>query len=349
MPSHTSPSDLPIFNVLRRPDLASILKNWVGEKIFQRGADYFKKNRVRDLVITKDASLLATVKGSRDYVSSLRLDEDDKLNAACTCPYDGICKHVVALSLAGREALMAKSTLPSSGEFDFRPEVLASIYPVSAPLINQTKLKAVLAKLSKEALLELLIKACELDRNILILCATSADPDGTGIQAIIADTKRTIAQAAYSLDFKDEHSSRTGYDDIAQKLRIIVSAGKLDIALELVNMVFNTCSNTIETYDYDGEVIGEVGEVAAVGVEALSKIDWAPAKKLIWAINSILHDNFGYCDCLYTFLRETDDLSAWTEVVSYLSSIQKHDLNSLEKEALIEISKLSLKKAGMGN
>lgn len=345
MPAQPDYSDPPIFNALIQNDVASILEDWAGEIIFHRGTEYFMKKRVSDLAVTKDARLLATVAGTRKYVSALYLDGDGEPAGDCTCPYDGVCKHIVALALAAREALLQKKTLPLCDDLDFRPEMLAALYPESTPLVSQTSLREALARLSRDALLELLLKACQQDRNILLLCAARADPHNIGIQAIINDAGIAIAKAACSPDFDNDYSSAPDYNAIAKKLRTITAAGKPDMSLHLATEVFNTCSNVIELYDHDGEVVGDVGEVAEAGAEALREVDWLPAKKLIWAINAILKDNFGYCEHFNACLHEISDSSAWAEAADYLAR-QTQDVDSWKKSTLTDLRKLALEKAG---
>lgn len=345
MPAQPDYSDPPIFNVLIQDDVASMLEDWAGEIIFHRGTDYFMKKRVSNLAVTKDARLLATVAGTRTYVSALYLDGDGELAGACTCPYDGVCKHIVALALAAREALLEKKAPPLCGDLDFRPEMLAALYPESTPLVSQASLREALARLSRDALLELLLKACQLDRNIQLLCAARADPHNIGIQAIISDARIAIAKAACSPDFDTDYSSVPDYNAIAQKLRAITAAGKPEVSLDLAAEVFNTCSHIIEVYDHDGEVTVDVGEVAKAGVEALRDVDWPPVKKLIWAINALLKDDFGYCEHFNACLHEISDSSAWTEVADYLDG-QTQNVDSWKKSTLTDLRKLALEKSG---
>lgn len=333
-----------ILNFIQETDFISTLQVWVGEKIFNRGIGYFKKKLVNNIVITPDGKIIGTVSGTRNYISALYLD-NDKLASTCTCPYDGICKHVAALGLAARGAVLEKKTLPACDEFDFRLAKLRTLYLESTPLIDPIKLKEALSKLPKEILLELLLKACDLDSDILLLCATKADPGKIGIQAMLNDARNSIAEAACAPDFDDEYSSKKEHSAIAKKLHAIIVAGKPEIALDLATEVFNTCSNAIEVYDHDGEIIGDVGEVAKTAVIALRDIDWTLAKKMTWAINVILQDDFGYSEWFETYLHEISDPSAWSDIAQYLDTLQPFHFGGWGQSKLLDLRKLALKNA----
>lgn len=349
MAAQASFSNSPFLKVLEQTDFASLLENWAGEKIFKHGLDYFRKQLVSDLVITQDNKLLATVKGSKNYVSALYLDDYEELDGFCTCPYDGICKHLVALGLQAHEEVLSKKVLPICQESDFRLAKLKTVCPSPRPLINQARLREALSKLSKDDLLELLLKACDLNGDILLLCAAKAEPDTIGIEAMLNDAKNAIAEAACDPDFDEDYSSPPDYNTIAKKLRSITAAGKADAALDLASEVFTTCSNAIEIYDQEGEVISDVGEVAEAAAAALRLIDWKESKKLIWAINAILQDDFGCCDYFYTYLDEISDASAWSEAADYLAGLQVQNSPSWKKASLTELHKLALKNAGHSN
>lgn len=338
-------SELSIFKFLRQPSLECLLEDWAGEKIFKRGKEYFRKNYVKDMVITKDARLLATVEGTRNYVSALWLNEDGDPVCDCDCPYEGVCKHVAALALTAREAMLEKKALPACAEFDFRPGKLAALNQEPGPSVSLEAVRESLGKMRKDDLLELLLKACEWHNDILILCAVKADPDNIGIQALLNDARYAINEAA-SVPAFDDYASQPDYCAIAGKLRSIVASGKPEAALDLATEVFATCARAIEVYDVEGSMIGDVGEVADAALAALREIDWPPAKKLLWAINAIFQDEFGYCECMSSYLLQTPDSSAWADVADYLARLENDEMESLKKSTLVDLRKLALEKSG---
>lgn len=66
------------------------------ESSFERGLDYFKEDRVKDIEQYKN-KVTVYVSGTSNYKVSIHLGKKD-VDAHCTCPYDwgGYCKHIVA-------------------------------------------------------------------------------------------------------------------------------------------------------------------------------------------------------------------------------------------------------------
>lgn len=338
------PQKAEIFDLLRQPDFVSDLEDWAGKKIFQRGEEYFRKKRVANLAVTGEGRLLGDVKGTRQYIAALYLDEDGDLVGDCTCPYDDICKHIVALALAAREDLLENKNPPVCDTADFRPGKLfsrESDHPVSMSALRER-----LVEMSKEDLLDLLIKACDLDGNILLLCATRADPDNIGVQAILNEASKAIAEAAVVPDYEYAYSANGDYAAIAKKLRAIIAAGKPEEALELAEEVFDTCDNAIEFYDQEGEMIEDVAQVSEAGMEALREARWPLEKKLIWSLKVILEDQFGYCDCFEDFLNGITDTEAWARADEYLKSMEPAYSDSWRISRIIDLRKLALAKSG---
>ena len=66
----------------------------------ERGKDYAKEGKVVNLT-REGEKVHALVKGKKDYVVTLSVDENDHLTAFhCDCPYPHLCKHVVAVLFA---------------------------------------------------------------------------------------------------------------------------------------------------------------------------------------------------------------------------------------------------------
>src|SRR4051794_35945477 len=75
------------------------LTDWAGSRSVQRGRTYQRGGRLKDLRISADGALLATVTGTHRYATTVSLDADKKgrsLDSACTCPLGSRCKHAVA-------------------------------------------------------------------------------------------------------------------------------------------------------------------------------------------------------------------------------------------------------------
>lgn len=69
------------------------LKNNFGSEIIERGYDYYRKNRVKNIIVD-GKKVKATVAGNRNYRVTIDLESND---FKCTCPCDFNCKHAVAV------------------------------------------------------------------------------------------------------------------------------------------------------------------------------------------------------------------------------------------------------------
>ncbi|MDR0796146.1 MAG: SWIM zinc finger family protein [Tannerella sp.] len=67
--------------------------------IYQRGADYYDADDVYQATYNKEKTLLkAIVSGNKEYAITISLG-NGSVSGSCTCPYDGVCKHLVAALL----------------------------------------------------------------------------------------------------------------------------------------------------------------------------------------------------------------------------------------------------------
>ena len=88
------------------------------------GRSYQNQGRVKDLAISADDRLLATVQGGDRYVVSVWLNagkkRHDKIESHCTCPVGYNCKHAVATVAAYLQALAEGATVPTADPDDPR-------------------------------------------------------------------------------------------------------------------------------------------------------------------------------------------------------------------------------------
>ncbi len=67
--------------------------------VYKRGEDYFESDCVSQATYNEGKTLLkAVVNGNDDYTVTIMLS-GGKVSGLCTCPYDGVCKHMVATML----------------------------------------------------------------------------------------------------------------------------------------------------------------------------------------------------------------------------------------------------------
>lgn len=106
--------------------------NWAGSRSVTRGRAYQRGGRVRDLGISAEGKLLATVAGGHRYATGVWW-EADALRSCCTCPvgWNG-CKHAVAVVATYLEMLAKRAAIPIADAEDGRWEELESGVPEEA-------------------------------------------------------------------------------------------------------------------------------------------------------------------------------------------------------------------------
>jgi len=117
----------------------SKIKNYFESKIYHRGKEYYKSGTVNEAAYNSTKTSLKTVvEGNSNYTVKIKL-EDGEVSGSYTCPYDDVCKHIVATLLYA---------IDSDSGFEIIPE--------SKSEENQTK--QYLQSLTKDALIRLVMK-----------------------------------------------------------------------------------------------------------------------------------------------------------------------------------------------
>ena len=70
----------------------------VGKTIFDRGVQYAQNGQVVDLLVDPSGGISALVEGN-DACEMAISEENQQLEFHCDCPYEEICKHIVAVLL----------------------------------------------------------------------------------------------------------------------------------------------------------------------------------------------------------------------------------------------------------
>src|SRR4051794_21355523 len=99
------------------------LERWAGSRSASRGRTYQRGGRVKDLRISSDGDLLATVVGGDRYATTVALSAGPKrlsLESACTCPVGINCKHAGAAVAECLQSVAGGRELPAATEDDPR-------------------------------------------------------------------------------------------------------------------------------------------------------------------------------------------------------------------------------------
>jgi len=100
------------------------LERWAGSRSVARGRNYQSGGRVKDLRISSDGDLLATVVGTAPYATTVALIPGRKppaLDSTCTCPVGASgCKHAVAVVAEYLQTLVDGRDVPAAADDDPR-------------------------------------------------------------------------------------------------------------------------------------------------------------------------------------------------------------------------------------
>jgi tetratricopeptide (TPR) repeat protein len=231
--------------------LAAALLKWAGERSFRAGQQYFREGAVREWE-QDGRTLTGLVVGSETYEVELllRIDGKDVDEYECDCPYcedqGAFCKHCVALGLAFATSAPVASTTTGT-----------------KPVSTKDALRAYLDNLEKPALVALLLRLADEDRELrqkLNLEAASAGPR----EAHAAALRKALENSLYIREFLDYHEVR----DWARNVEGILSQVRSRLPSDPA-MVMDLCTFGIERIEqamnkaddsngYIGDLLSEV-------------------------------------------------------------------------------------------
>ena len=330
-----------------------ILATWAGEAVFQRGRAYHKAGKVRNLALASEGWLLATVDGTKKYATRLFQEEGEKLASECTCPYGPRCKHAVALACAALALLAEKTPIPLAPANDKRLlDLDIAISPDEKALAEHAlpphALETALKKLSKEQLVALVIQAVALAPEVGALCMHKAEPKQQNALALVKDARKAMRKALEMPDWNDYHyQTYTDYEPVRKKLETLRLAGLPEEVLELGFELIEDSQRQIEMHDDEGETHDAIARCMDIVLQALRDVDWSTHKKLLWAADAVLTDEFAVCDCFWEILREKHPPEAWSSVADSLSGrVAQHSGKGFFRNALVDMTIRALTEAG---
>jgi len=89
-------------------------ENSIDQRIVNRGYNYFTGGFVQDMSSSGKGDYEVIVAGSEDYEVKIQLKDGFVQDYNCDCPFDSLCKHIVAVLFTVREAESEISVNPSS-------------------------------------------------------------------------------------------------------------------------------------------------------------------------------------------------------------------------------------------
>ena len=119
------------------------IKNRVPDIIFKQGMDYFKDNRVK-IKKMDNVSVIAAVTGTIQEPYIVKIQKENGIfSSSCTCPYNYVCKHAVAVALKVIDEQAGKEEAETEETTDWREyfEKLIAIQQVDTDFSQEVRWK----------------------------------------------------------------------------------------------------------------------------------------------------------------------------------------------------------------
>ncbi len=351
------------------------LTDWAGDKIVSRGKSYQKSGSVSGLSLTRDEELIAWVKGTEKYVTSVSY-EDGELNSRCTCPYWSDCKHAVAVVLEYLSRMKKGETIPETAKDDPRLQILEdseedldesddqsdnddSHYHGRkiSPKKDLTELESFLNQKSKEELTEIIkeiaVQYPAVFQDFQNQIRLSAGNVKDVLKTLRNEIRSVSAEPAWSHHW-DSECHIPDYSQIRKKLEALSAQGYADEVLEIGTQLLEYGTQQVEMSDDEGETAEEISFCMSAVFAALPKSSLSPSEQILWAIDAGLDDEYNLCDDS-SFLSLPHKKEDWSTVADELlkrlkkmSSAKRGDSfsRSYRRDRLCNCAIEALEKAG---
>lgn len=315
------------------------IKAWAGVNITSRGQSYQRSHRVQELAFTPGGGLVAWVKGTERYATVVGIEEEE-LTSACTCPYEDVCKHAVAVVLEYLEKLRQNIQVPTIAEGDPRLTLLENAqeemwygeyedletvdtpHPVSRsrkPVPDV--LHSYLEKQNKADLIALIkdmagrypeVHEALHDRSHLSMGETS-----TLVYNVRKEIERLSAEPAWVNPWKGE-GNVPDYSEVRDRLEMLLAKGYADEVIGLGKRLLEVGTEQVEASDDEGETAEEIATCMEVVFKALSRSSMPPSEQMLWAVDAELNDEYELCGGADMFWEQQHAVADWDTLADKL-------------------------------
>jgi uncharacterized Zn finger protein len=295
------------------------LEQWAGPTILERGKSY--QRRVHDLAVTDENHLVATVAGSKPYITRVWLN-DGEPDYECSCPYWGPCKHAVAVILAYLGCIKSELPVPliEPGELDARLSIYSLADDQNGDVgIDVEAARTALKAMTKAQLIEWAVSVFSDHPSIFDSLPRAAQSNDIATDKTVARLRQQIRKTGDERGWQDYWNNdgyTPNYFPIQKQFEKLLNGGHIEAILELGEELFSLGITQVGESDDEGETAGEIAGCLAVVFAALGKSQRPAAQRMIWFWDKVLEDDYGLLDELdspidYTAMKRAD----WSEVV----------------------------------
>jgi uncharacterized Zn finger protein len=291
--------------------------NWAGDRSLSRGRTYHRQHRVHELALSSDGRLLATVIGGTRYAVSVRC-EAEALRSRCTCPvgWDG-CKHAVATVAAYLELLARGGPVPEASPDDPRwrdamangekgegdaPEAgegtvveSTSNARISERTENENIRRYIEGKSRKELvvlILSIATRLPELREEFRARIALGQGDTAPLVAQVRQELHRVTSKPGWRNNWSGEGFT-PDYGRLKARLERMVELGHADAVMQFGKEIIRRGMEQIGQSDDEGETASAFTECLPVIFSAAANSSLPPAKKILFAIDAHLADEYG--------------------------------------------------------
>lgn len=332
------------------------LQKWAGAAILSRGQRYQRNGQVHNLARTSLGGLVAWVQGTRRYATTIE-SEGKTLVAACTCPYEGICKHAVAVVLDYLEQVKQNRAIPTVTEQDQRLRLLEGTADVdetdegeagdeadeevgrAVPRRSRANaagaLPEFLEQQTKPQLLALLkdmaqrysdVRQTLQDRHNLSVGAVPKL-----VNALRAEIAALSEEPGWSNHWNNE-GSIPDYSRVRDRLEALLAKGHADAVVDVGAELLEAGTSQVEMSHDEGETGEEIASCLDIVFRALSHSSRSPAEQMRWAVEADLSDAYELCRGAKAFWDKSYPTKAWNALAKHLASRLAQDRSAKSRD-----------------
>ncbi|SHO52665.1 SWIM zinc finger family protein [Desulfopila aestuarii] len=272
------------------------LRNMVGDTIFNRGRKY--THRVSHLSRIEDGSLVAWVTGNRRYTTSVQPSDNGALDYFCSCPYQGLCKHVVAVVLKASELQLANEEIPLLDQDDDLYQDLFYEKEFDEDTESgdtEQHIRTFLAEKNRDELQEMLVAFALRHPEIAGEIHKSALLSDGQIDTLVRELRREIRdlteEDAWRSHWNDE-GNLPDYSHVQEQLRNLLASGYADEVVKLGEQLFEEGHYQVGQSHDEGETAAAISACLEVVCEALPRSSIPQPEQLLWYFDRQLKDEY---------------------------------------------------------
>lgn len=344
----------------------SDLERWADSRSVQRGRSYRRDGRVKDLKISSDGELLATVVGTARYVTTVSLGPGRALESVCNCPL-GIsgCKHAVAVVAEYLQALVDQRAVPVAAEDDPRwdelddegaeidedwdedndnwneedeeppPNARRSSRKRAGAVDWDDKIERHIRAKSRDELADLVCSLVQRFPEIRQEFRERIALQGGDVKTLVAEVRREIKRVTSEIAWRNSWTGEghmPDYDKIRHRFERLLDLGHADEVVSLGReFIVEGLGQVGEANDGEGETGEAFAKCLPVIFQAVTRSSLSGPERLLFAIDAELADDCDVIgDSIETIIDAPTSPQDWSAVADALSQRLKGSITAGE-------------------